>query len=107
MTVHIREALRTISSALKYLPVDITAKPNTYYYPNAESSLQNSNTPITDIADAGTPFKGIHVNAECTLTIIGVDEEEATFTLTPGCWPYGGVGFSKTGSDASDIIVLY
>lgn len=107
MNVHIREALRTISSALKYLPLNVTTLPNTYYYPNAPAELQNSNTPIADINDVGAPFKGIHVNAECTITIVGVDEATATFTLMPGCWPYGGVGFSKTGSDAADIIVLY
>jgi hypothetical protein len=107
MNVHIREALRTISSALKYLPLNITTLPNTYYYPNASTGLQNSNTAIEDINDAGPPFKGIHVNAECTLKIIGVDGVVATFALTPGCWPYGGVGFFKTGSDATNIIVLY
>lgn len=107
MNVHIREALRTISSALKYLPLNVTTLPNTYYYPNAPAELQNSNSAIADINDVGAPFKGIHVNAECTVKIIGVDEVVATFTLTPGCWPYGGVGFFKTGSDATDIIVLY
>lgn len=107
MNVHIRESLRTISSALKYLPLDVTSLPNTYYYPNAAANLQNSDTAIEDINDAGSPFKGIHVNTECSLTIVGVDENEATFLLTPGCWPYGGLGISKLDSTATDIIILY
>jgi hypothetical protein len=109
MNVHIREALRTISSGLKYLPVNVTTLPNTYYYPNAATdALRNRATALVDINDAGVPFKGVHINAECTLKIIGVDGVVATFTLVPGCWPYGGLGIFKTGSTgASNIILLY
>jgi hypothetical protein len=110
MNVHIREALRTISSGLKYLPVNVTTLPNNYYYPNAATdALRNRATALADINDAGgVPFKGVHVNADCTLKIIGVDGEPATFILTAGCWPYGGLGILKTGSTgASNIILLY
>ena len=109
MNVHIREALRSISSAFKYLPLNVTTLPNTYYYPNAATdALRNRSTPLVDINDAGVPFKGVHINADCTLKIIGVDGVVATFTLTAGCWPYGGLGIFKTGSTgASNIILLY
>ena len=109
MNVHIREALRTISSGLKYLPLNVTTLPNTYYYPNAATNaLRNRESPLDDINDAGVPFKGVHVNEACTLKIIGVDGVVATFILTPGCYAYGGLGIYKTGSTgASNIILLY
>lgn len=107
MNAHIEEALRTISSALKYLPLDVTTLPNSYYYPNAETNDQNRDTPISNIRDAGRPFKGIHVNSAGTLSIVGVDGAEATFSLTPGCWPYGGVGLFRDNSTTTDIVLLY
>lgn len=109
MNVHIREALRTIAgSALRYVNINpVSGITNTYYYPGAEVALQDTTDPIEDPRDAGSPFKGLHITAECTLVIMDVDNNPVTLALTPGCWPYGGIGLCKTDSSNVDVVLLY
>lgn len=113
MNVHTREALRSISSALRYKKVDnVLSLPNDYYYPNAlDPDNVNVNTPIQDIEgltleDAGVPFKGLHVENACQLAIIDVDGSITVFNLTAGVWPYGGIGVSVIGSDFNPTVVF-
>jgi hypothetical protein len=107
MNVHIREALRSISSALKYIEVDQSGLEDDYYYPAAKDSADiHRESPIEDENDAGVPFKGIHVNATSDIAIIGVDGNVATFNLSPGCWPYGGIGLVEASTDITGTIVL-
>lgn len=110
MNVHIREALRTIAgSALRYVTINpVAGITNSYYYPGAPTqNLQDSVDPIEDTRDAGSPFKGLHISTECILTIMDVDNNPVTLSLTPGCWPYGGIGISKLDSSDTDIVLLY
>lgn len=107
MNVHIREALRSISSSLTYKEVTQATLEDNYYYPAAKDSDDiHRDQPIEDENDAGAPFKGIHVNETSDVGIIGVDGVAATLNLSPGCWPYGGIGLHTSATDVSGTIYL-
>lgn len=91
MNVNInRRALRETNSILRYESV-------------ASSSLPYS---VVDGSNySGTPFKGIHVETSGSITIVGVDSQPISLTLSPGFWPYGGIGI--TASTINPIKVLF
>jgi len=56
------------------------------------------------------PFKGLYIGATGggSLTIAGLDGEEVTLTgLTPGCWPFAGVGIISATTDVGAIVALF
>jgi hypothetical protein len=55
------------------------------------------------------PFKAIHVNDEAggDITITGLDGVAATFTVSQGSWPYGGLGIIALTTTVTDIVVIF
>jgi len=54
-----------------------------------------------------TPFKGLHIAVGGTVAIRGVDDLVVSFTVTAGCFPYGGIGIIQAGTSATGIVALF
>jgi hypothetical protein len=55
------------------------------------------------------PFKAIHVNdvAGGDITIVGLDGIAATFTVSQGSWPYGGLSIVQATTTVTDLVAIF
>lgn len=93
MNIHEKAAIRNTYSALRYEAITFTAG-------------RYDSTPTPGIVNAA-PFKGLHVTNFGDVEIEGVDGQSVIFTLTPGCWPYGGNAIIEAGTTSTGLIALY
>ena len=80
---------------------------------NNYSALSYKKITISDgdyeITDGQNPFKGIHLNADGNVEILGItdDEESVILTLTAGSHALGGIGIKAAGTTVTDLVLLF